>query len=46
MKDRGTVKGNPASCFETLIECGVHRGEMRDELYVQLCKQLNKNPNP
>ncbi|KCV70539.1 hypothetical protein H696_02885 [Fonticula alba] len=34
-----------AAAFQPLVDVGVNRGAMRDELYVQLCKQLNGNQN-
>lgn len=30
--------------FQTLLSCGITKGQMRDEIYVQICRQLNKNP--
>lgn len=31
--------------YQTLLGCGISKGQMRDEIYVQVCKQLNNNPN-
>ncbi|KAI8643681.1 Rho GTPase activation protein [Parasitella parasitica] len=31
--------------FQSLLSCGITKGQMRDEIYVQICRQLNKNPN-
>ncbi|KAI9364120.1 hypothetical protein BD770DRAFT_462691, partial [Pilaira anomala] len=30
--------------FQSLLSCGITKGQMRDEIYVQICRQLNKNP--
>ena len=30
--------------FQYLLNCGIEKGQMRDEIYVQICRQLNKNP--
>ncbi|RCH79259.1 hypothetical protein CU098_003225, partial [Rhizopus stolonifer] len=30
--------------IQTLLDCGISKGPMRDEIYVQICRQLNKNP--
>ncbi|RCI05817.1 hypothetical protein CU098_000790, partial [Rhizopus stolonifer] len=30
--------------LQYLLNCGITRGQMRDEIYVQICRQLNKNP--
>jgi hypothetical protein len=30
--------------FQSLLCCGISKGQMRDEIYVQICRQLNKNP--
>jgi hypothetical protein len=46
MKDKGTLKGTTATAFQALVDIGINHGELRDEMYVQLCKQLTKNPNP
>jgi hypothetical protein len=34
-----------ASLCNDLVYAGVHQEEIRDELYLQLCKQLNNNPS-
>jgi len=44
MKDKGTLKGTIPQGFQPLVEIAINHPEMRDELYVQLCKQLTKNP--
>ncbi|RKO98401.1 hypothetical protein CXG81DRAFT_15960 [Caulochytrium protostelioides] len=31
--------------IEALLSRGISRGELRDEIYVQMCKQLTRNPN-
>ncbi|CDS12396.1 hypothetical protein LRAMOSA04590 [Lichtheimia ramosa] len=30
--------------YQYILSCGISKGQMRDEIYVQLCKQLHKNP--
>ncbi|KAG1153045.1 hypothetical protein G6F37_000068 [Rhizopus arrhizus] len=30
--------------FQYLLGCGITKGQMRDEIYVQICRQLNNNP--
>ncbi|KAI9275328.1 Rho GTPase activation protein [Sporodiniella umbellata] len=30
--------------FQYLLDCGIAKGQMRDEIYVQICRQLNNNP--
>lgn len=47
MGDRtGTVRGikTNAASFQPLIDIGLSRPALRDELYVQLCRQLRMNP--
>lgn len=45
MNDRSRPKQfNDIDHFQSLLECGITKGSMRDEIYVQLCKQLNNNP--
>jgi hypothetical protein len=29
---------------QQLLSVGIQKGQMRDEIYVQICRQLNKNP--
>lgn len=35
---------NYIESFQSLLSCGITKGQMRDEIYVQICRQLNKNP--
>ncbi|KAI9248727.1 Rho GTPase activation protein [Helicostylum pulchrum] len=35
---------NSIETFQSLLNCGITKGQMRDEIYVQICRQLNKNP--
>lgn len=30
--------------FQYLLGCGITKGQMRDEIHVQICRQLNNNP--
>ncbi|KAI9314749.1 Rho GTPase activation protein [Dichotomocladium elegans] len=30
--------------IQAILNCGISKGQMRDEIYVQLCKQLHHNP--
>jgi len=32
--------------IQDLLEKGITHGQLRDEIYVQLCKQLSQNPSP
>ncbi|KAG0739665.1 hypothetical protein G6F23_008801 [Rhizopus arrhizus] len=36
---------NETEDIQTILTCGITKGQMRDEIYVQLCKQLHENPN-
>lgn len=35
---------NAMEHFQSLLDCGISKGQMRDEIYVQICRQLNNNP--
>lgn len=45
MGDRAKCK-NEVEDIQSILSCGITVGQMRDEIYVQLCKQLHNNPNP
>ncbi|KAI9488224.1 hypothetical protein BDB00DRAFT_849422 [Zychaea mexicana] len=30
--------------LQSILSCGITKGQMRDEIYVQVCKQLHNNP--
>ncbi|CAG8733567.1 6552_t:CDS:2, partial [Funneliformis caledonium] len=48
MGDRSKGRNGPANVLEDiqwLLDRGILYGELRDEIYVQICKQLNDNPN-
>ncbi|KAI9253534.1 hypothetical protein BDA99DRAFT_520052 [Phascolomyces articulosus] len=35
---------NDIEDLQSILSCGITKGQMRDEIYVQVCKQLNQNP--
>ena len=37
-------QSNEIEEYQTLLSCGISKGQMRDEIYVQVCKQLHNNP--
>ncbi|KAI7859106.1 hypothetical protein BDC45DRAFT_255717 [Circinella umbellata] len=37
-------QSNEIEEYQTLLNCGISKGQMRDEIYVQVCKQLHNNP--
>jgi hypothetical protein len=46
MGDRSRPRNSSANeDLQWLCNCGITQGQMRDEIYVQVCKQLNNNPN-
>jgi Rho GTPase-activating protein 39 len=45
MGDRSKGKNSSNNYIQWLLDRGILYGELRDEIYVQICKQLNKNPN-
>ncbi|GBC02411.1 hypothetical protein RclHR1_04600011 [Rhizophagus clarus] len=48
MGDRSKGRSSSNSVLEDiqwLLDRGITYGELRDEIYVQICKQLNNNPN-
>ncbi|ORE17755.1 Rho GTPase activation protein [Rhizopus microsporus] len=47
MGDRSRSRhSNEIEDIQTILTCGITKGQMRDEIYVQICKQLHENPNP
>lgn len=36
---------NEIEDLQTILTCGITKGQMRDEIYVQTCKQLHDNPS-
>jgi hypothetical protein len=44
MGDRSSKEVNHVD-LKTLVNIGILHGEMRDEIYVQVCKQVSENPN-
>ncbi|KAI8384467.1 uncharacterized protein BYT42DRAFT_562625 [Radiomyces spectabilis] len=45
MGERPRPRGsNEIEEMQTILSCGITKGQMRDEIYVQLCRQLNGNP--
>ncbi|KAI9189011.1 hypothetical protein H9P43_000438 [Blastocladiella emersonii ATCC 22665] len=47
MGDRTAPRGyKPTTDIMWILDKGVTSGEMRDEIYVQVCKQLTANPSP
>ena len=46
MGEKSSGKGyHPAEDIQQILERGIMQGELRDEIYVQLCKQLTHNPD-
>ncbi|GAB5593534.1 hypothetical protein Unana1_08434 [Umbelopsis nana] len=46
MGDRSRPRNTSANeDLQWICNCGITQGQMRDEIYVQVCKQLNNNPN-
>ncbi|KAI8139231.1 hypothetical protein BJV82DRAFT_255614 [Fennellomyces sp. T-0311] len=37
-------QSNEIEEYQALLGCGISKGQMRDEIYVQVCKQLHNNP--
>lgn len=46
MGDRSRPRNsNEIEDIQTILTCGITKGQMRDEIYVQTCKQLHDNPS-
>ncbi|KAI9299633.1 Rho GTPase activation protein, partial [Cunninghamella echinulata] len=46
MGDRSRPRNtNDIDDFQSILNFGITKGQMRDEIYVQVCKQLHNNPN-
>jgi hypothetical protein len=46
MGDRPRMRGSTAvEDIQWVLERGLQQAELRDEIYVQLCKQVTANPN-
>ena len=46
MGEKSASKGyHAAEDIQQILERGIMQGELRDEIYVQLCKQLTHNPD-
>lgn len=44
-RPRKSHNGGDIEDIQTILTCGITKGQMRDEIYVQTCKQLHNNPN-
>ncbi|CAO3682455.1 unnamed protein product [Rhizopus stolonifer] len=45
MGDRSRSRhANEIEDIQSVLTCGITKGQMRDEIYVQVCKQLHDNP--
>jgi len=44
MGDRAPI--GQSEDIQCLLEKGIMNGQLRDEIYIQLCKQLSRNPSP
>jgi hypothetical protein len=46
MGDRSRPRhSNEIEDIQNILTCGITKGQMRDEIYVQVCKQLHNNPS-